>query len=64
MVGVKEEKSSQSPVLPPSPFSPAMRQESHKSDNKHSEYARLSSFVMITYLMIARCFNFEVHIYC
>lgn len=37
LVGVKEEKPSQSPVLPPSPFSPAMRQDSqHKPDNKHN----------------------------
>ncbi|GAA6221675.1 bromodomain-containing protein 4-like isoform X1 [Lates japonicus] len=35
LVGVKEEKPSHSPVLPPSPFSPAMRQETHKPDNKH-----------------------------
>uniref|UniRef100_A0A672ZT22 Bromodomain-containing protein 4-like n=1 Tax=Sphaeramia orbicularis TaxID=375764 RepID=A0A672ZT22_9TELE len=36
LVGVKEEKPSQSPVLPPSPFSPAMRQDAHKPpDNKH-----------------------------
>ena len=35
--GVKEEKPSHSPVLPPSPFSPVMRQDSHKPDNKHSE---------------------------
>ncbi|XP_076584478.1 bromodomain-containing protein 4-like isoform X2 [Chaetodon auriga] len=35
LVGVKEEKPSQSPVLPPSPFSPAMRQDSHKPDSKH-----------------------------
>ncbi|XP_023264614.1 bromodomain-containing protein 4-like, partial [Seriola lalandi dorsalis] len=35
LVGVKEEKPSQSPVLPPSPFSPAMRQDTHKPDNKH-----------------------------
>uniref|UniRef100_A0A8C9WU79 Bromodomain containing 4 n=2 Tax=Sander lucioperca TaxID=283035 RepID=A0A8C9WU79_SANLU len=41
LVAVKEEKLSQSPVLPPSPFSPAMRQETHKHDNKHSEYKRL-----------------------
>ncbi|XP_049901610.1 bromodomain-containing protein 4-like isoform X4 [Epinephelus moara] len=35
LVAVKEEKPSQSPVLPPSPFSPAMRQDTHKHDNKH-----------------------------
>lgn len=35
MVGVKEEKPSHSPVLPPSPFSPALRQDLHKPDNKH-----------------------------
>lgn len=35
LVGVKEEKPSQSPVLPPSPFSPAMRLDTHKPDNKH-----------------------------
>ncbi|XP_040891694.1 bromodomain-containing protein 4-like [Toxotes jaculatrix] len=35
LVGGKEEKPSQSPVLPPSTFSPAMRQETHKPDNKH-----------------------------
>ncbi|XP_034043675.1 bromodomain-containing protein 4-like isoform X2 [Thalassophryne amazonica] len=35
MMGVKEEKISQSPVLPPSPFSPTLRQETHKlPDNK------------------------------
>lgn len=34
MVGVKEEKPSHSPVLPPSPFSPALRQDLHKPDNK------------------------------
>ncbi|KAM3623347.1 uncharacterized protein V6R79_009993 [Siganus canaliculatus] len=32
---VKEEKLSQSPLLPPSPFSPAMRQESLRTDNKN-----------------------------
>nr|XP_019962606.1 PREDICTED: bromodomain-containing protein 4-like [Paralichthys olivaceus] len=36
LVGVKEEKTSHSPVLPPSPFSPAVRQDSHKPDNKHN----------------------------
>lgn len=41
LVGVKEEKPSHSPVLPPSPFSPAMRQDTHKPDNKHSEYKSL-----------------------
>lgn len=35
MGGVKEEKPSLSPVLPPSPFSPALRQDLHKPDNKH-----------------------------
>ncbi|CAJ1053873.1 bromodomain-containing protein 4-like isoform X4 [Xyrichtys novacula] len=35
LVGVKEEKPTQSPVLPPSPFSPVMRQDVHKPDNKH-----------------------------
>lgn len=35
MVGVKEEKASHSPVLPPSPFSPALRQDLHKPDTKH-----------------------------
>lgn len=35
MVGIKEEKPSLSPVLPPSPFSPALRQDLHKPDNKH-----------------------------
>nr|XP_046228147.1 bromodomain-containing protein 4-like isoform X2 [Scatophagus argus] len=35
LVGIKEEKPSQSPVLPPSPFSPTMRQESNKPDSKH-----------------------------
>lgn len=35
MVGVKEEKPSHSPVLPPLPFSPALRQDLHKPDNKH-----------------------------
>ncbi|XP_074544031.1 bromodomain-containing protein 4-like isoform X2 [Halichoeres trimaculatus] len=35
LLGVKEEKPTQSPVLPPSPFSPVMRQETHKPDNKH-----------------------------
>lgn len=35
MGGVKEEKPSHSPVLPPSPFSPALRQDLHKPDNKH-----------------------------
>lgn len=36
VVGVKEEKPSHSPVLPPSPFSPALRQDvTHKPDNKH-----------------------------
>ncbi|XP_067354006.1 bromodomain-containing protein 4-like isoform X3 [Channa argus] len=35
LVGVKEEKPSQSPVLPPSPFSPALHQDAHKPDNKH-----------------------------
>ncbi|XP_040001745.1 bromodomain-containing protein 4-like [Xiphias gladius] len=35
LVVVKEEKPSHSPVLPPSPFSPAMRQDTHKPDNKH-----------------------------
>ncbi|XP_032384391.1 bromodomain-containing protein 4 isoform X3 [Etheostoma spectabile] len=35
LVAVKEEKLSQSPVLPPSPFSPAMRQDTHKHDSKH-----------------------------
>lgn len=35
LVGVKEEKPSQSPVQPPSPFSPATRQDAHKPDNKH-----------------------------
>ncbi|XP_078131500.1 bromodomain-containing protein 4-like isoform X2 [Sander vitreus] len=35
LVVVKEEKLPQSPVLPPSPFSPAMRQDTHKHDNKH-----------------------------
>lgn len=38
-MAVKEEKPSQSPVLPPSPFSPAMRHDSHKPDSKHSEYS-------------------------
>ncbi|KAM9793067.1 bromodomain-containing protein 4-like [Neosynchiropus ocellatus] len=36
MVTVKEEKASHSPVLPPSPFSPAMRVDSHKTDNKQN----------------------------
>lgn len=36
-MGIKEEKLSQSPVLPPSPFSPGVRQDAHKPDNKHSE---------------------------
>ncbi|XP_032418942.1 bromodomain-containing protein 4-like isoform X2 [Xiphophorus hellerii] len=36
LVGVKEEKPSQSPGLPSSPFSPAIRQDAHKHDNKHS----------------------------
>ncbi|KAM7009261.1 LOW QUALITY PROTEIN: bromodomain-containing protein 4-like [Tautogolabrus adspersus] len=35
LVGVKEEKPSHSPVLPPSPFSPVMRQDTHKPDIKH-----------------------------
>ncbi|KAM9856608.1 bromodomain-containing protein 4-like isoform 2-T2 [Aulostomus maculatus] len=35
VVGVKEEKPSHSPVLPPSPFSPALRHDTHKSDSKH-----------------------------
>ncbi|KAI4795708.1 hypothetical protein KUCAC02_029705 [Chaenocephalus aceratus] len=35
MLPVKEEKPSLSPVLPPSPFSPALRQDSHKHDSKH-----------------------------
>lgn len=35
MVGVKEEKASHSPVLPPSPFSPTLRQDLHKPDTKH-----------------------------
>ncbi|KAM4584542.1 bromodomain-containing protein 4-like isoform 1-T1 [Odontesthes bonariensis] len=35
LVVVKEEKPSQSPVLPPSPFSPAVRQDTHKPDSKH-----------------------------
>ncbi|XP_062243617.1 bromodomain-containing protein 4-like isoform X2 [Platichthys flesus] len=35
LVEVKEEKPSHSPVLPPSPFSPVVRQDSHKPDNKH-----------------------------
>ncbi|XP_029356626.1 bromodomain-containing protein 4-like [Echeneis naucrates] len=35
LVGIKEEKPSQSPVLPPSPFSPTMRQDTHKPDTKH-----------------------------
>lgn len=35
MGGVKEEKPSHSPVLPPSPFSPTLRQDLHKPDNKH-----------------------------
>lgn len=34
-MGIKEEKLSQSPVLPPSPFSPGVRQDVHKPDNKH-----------------------------
>lgn len=37
LVGIKEEKPSHSPVLPPSPFSSTMRQDAHKPDNKHSE---------------------------
>ncbi|KAM4751302.1 bromodomain-containing protein 4-like isoform 1-T2 [Anableps anableps] len=36
LTGVKEEKPSQSPGLPSSPFSPAIRQDTHKPDNKHS----------------------------
>lgn len=35
MVGVKEEKPSHSPVLPPSPFSPTLRQDLHKPEVKH-----------------------------
>uniref|UniRef100_H3CCY0 Bromodomain containing 4 n=1 Tax=Tetraodon nigroviridis TaxID=99883 RepID=H3CCY0_TETNG len=35
VVGVKEEKPSHSPVLPPSPFSPALRPDLHKPENKH-----------------------------
>ncbi|KAK2817363.1 hypothetical protein Q5P01_025554 [Channa striata] len=35
LVGVKEEKPSQSPILPPSPFSPALHQDTHKPDSKH-----------------------------
>ncbi|XP_034739967.1 bromodomain-containing protein 4-like isoform X3 [Etheostoma cragini] len=35
LVAVKEEKLSQSPVLPPSPFNPAIRQDTHKQDSKH-----------------------------
>ncbi|PWA32562.1 hypothetical protein CCH79_00015105 [Gambusia affinis] len=34
LVGVKEEKPSQSPGPPSSPFSPAIRQDAHKHDNK------------------------------
>lgn len=34
LVGMKE-KFSQSPVLPPSPFSPGVRQDAHKPDSKH-----------------------------
>ncbi|XP_029949883.1 bromodomain-containing protein 4-like isoform X2 [Salarias fasciatus] len=35
LVGVKEEKPPHSPVLPPSPFSPAVRPDAHKPDGKH-----------------------------
>uniref|UniRef100_A0A1A8HVU2 Bromodomain containing 4 n=1 Tax=Nothobranchius kuhntae TaxID=321403 RepID=A0A1A8HVU2_NOTKU len=36
LMAIKEEKSSQSPVLPLSPFSPASCQDAIKPDNKHS----------------------------
>lgn len=35
---VKEEKTPHSPVMPPSPFSPVVRQDTIKPDNKHSEW--------------------------
>ncbi|XP_061882435.1 bromodomain-containing protein 4-like isoform X1 [Entelurus aequoreus] len=35
LVGVREEKPSHSPVLPPSPFSPAMRLDTQKPESKH-----------------------------
>ncbi|XP_029909776.1 bromodomain-containing protein 4-like [Myripristis murdjan] len=42
LVGVKEEKPSHSPVLPPSPFSPALRQDTHKPlDNKQTHRSDL-----------------------
>ncbi|XP_078146896.1 bromodomain-containing protein 4-like isoform X3 [Centroberyx gerrardi] len=42
LVGVKEEKPSHSPVLPPSPFSPALHQDTHKAlDNKQSHRSDL-----------------------
>ncbi|KAM3864552.1 bromodomain-containing protein 4-like [Diretmus argenteus] len=44
LVGVKEEKPSHSPVLPPSPFSPALRQDTHKLiDNKQTHRSDLKS---------------------
>lgn len=36
-MAVKEEKPPHSPVLPLSPFSPTIRHDTHKPDNKHSE---------------------------
>ncbi|KAM4604470.1 bromodomain-containing protein 4-like isoform 2-T3 [Polymixia lowei] len=42
LVGVKEEKPSHSPVLPPSTFSPALRQDTHKPlDNKQTHRSDL-----------------------
>lgn len=54
-MAVKEEKPSQSPVLPPSPFSPVMRQDTHKPASKHSEF-----FYQLHRLSVQR---FKAHIY-